>query len=349
MRKWHFQIVHHDIWDYDTPMAPNLLDVTVNGRPRKIIASTDEAGLGLRARSRDRRADLADVETPVLQSEVPGEQTSPTQPIPSQARAVRAAGMLVESDLIDYTPAIKDSALKLAQKCRMGPYFIPASPADGKGKNGSTLHVLVVRAGRERRREHRRRRGGRSGNGHDLRRRRRAGMSTIAVAKDPCSELRLQRRRTTAAASRRFRRLPLDRDGAARAVDAAGCAAGAVRSGARRSPARSRRAAPRRRGDQASAASRSSSRRSCGGVTAYNMNTGDKKWWMPNGGFEQVTSTDPMFAGVTLPPAGGRGPAAGHHDEDARHLRHRPQRWRRAARRRSSTRSTRRPASRSAR
>ncbi len=44
MRKWHFQMVHHDIWDYDTPMAPNLLDVTVNGQPRKIIAATTKQG-----------------------------------------------------------------------------------------------------------------------------------------------------------------------------------------------------------------------------------------------------------------------------------------------------------------
>ncbi len=72
-------------------------------------------------------------ETPVLQSEVPGEKTSPTQPIPSRPAPYAQQG-LVESDLIDYTPAIKDSALKLAQECRMGPYYIPASPADGNGQ-----------------------------------------------------------------------------------------------------------------------------------------------------------------------------------------------------------------------
>ena len=80
------------------------------------------------------------VETPVLQSEVPGEQTSPTQPIPSKPAPYAQQG-LVEADLIDYTPAIKDSALKLAKKCRMGPYFIPGSPADGKGKNGPAQYT----------------------------------------------------------------------------------------------------------------------------------------------------------------------------------------------------------------
>ena len=65
------------------------------------------------------------VETPVLQSDVPGEQTSPTQPIPTKPAPYSQQG-LVEADLIDYTPAIKDSALKLAKRCRMGPYYIPA-------------------------------------------------------------------------------------------------------------------------------------------------------------------------------------------------------------------------------
>jgi quinoprotein glucose dehydrogenase len=70
------------------------------------------------------------IETPVLQSEVPGEQSWPTQPIPSKPAPYSQQG-LVESDLIDYTPAVKDSALKLAKTCRMGPYYIPASPTDG--------------------------------------------------------------------------------------------------------------------------------------------------------------------------------------------------------------------------
>ena len=43
-RKWHFQMVHHDIWDYDAPMAPNLLDVTVDGKPRKVIAQSSKQG-----------------------------------------------------------------------------------------------------------------------------------------------------------------------------------------------------------------------------------------------------------------------------------------------------------------
>ena len=140
MRKWHFQMVHHDIWDYDTPMAPNLLDVTVNGQRRKIIAQTTKQGWVYVLDRVTGQPIWPMPETPVLQSDVPGEKTSPTQPIPSKPAPYAQQG-LVEGDLIDYTPAIKDSALKLAQACRMGPYFIPASPADGKGKNGPAQYT----------------------------------------------------------------------------------------------------------------------------------------------------------------------------------------------------------------
>ena len=93
----------------------------------------------------------------MLQSDVPGEKTSPTQPIPSKPAPYSQQG-LEEDDLIDYTPEIKAAALHLAQLCRMGPYFVPASALDGTDE----ASLLVVRARRERRREHRRRRGGRS-------------------------------------------------------------------------------------------------------------------------------------------------------------------------------------------
>ena len=106
-------------------------------------------------------------ETPVLQSEVPGEKTSPTQPIPTQARAVRAAGARGESDLIDYTPAIKDSALKLAKTLPHGAVLHPG--VAGRRLHAERAHLLLVRARRVRWREHRRRRGGRSGDGHAVR------------------------------------------------------------------------------------------------------------------------------------------------------------------------------------
>ncbi len=134
-RKWHFQMVHHDIWDYDIPMAPNLLDVTIDGKPRKIVAATTKQGWVYTFDRVTGEPIWPMPETPVLQSEAPGEQTSPTQPIPSRPAPYSQQG-LVESDLIDYTPAIKDSALVLAKRCRMGPYFIPGTPTDGSAKSG---------------------------------------------------------------------------------------------------------------------------------------------------------------------------------------------------------------------
>jgi quinoprotein glucose dehydrogenase len=136
-RKWHFQMVHHDIWDYDTPMAPNLMDVTIDGKPRKVIAQPTKQGWLYVFDRATGEPIWPIVETPVLQSEVPGEQTSPTQPIPSRPLPYSQQG-LVESDLIDYTPEIKAAALKLGQQCRMGPYYIPAQPADGTAPSGLT-------------------------------------------------------------------------------------------------------------------------------------------------------------------------------------------------------------------
>src|SRR5436305_611229 len=169
-------------------MARNLLDVTVNGRRRKIVAQTTKQGWVYTLDRVTGEPIWPIVETPVLQSEVPGEQTSLTQPIPSRPAPYSQQG-LVESDLIDYTPAIKDSALKLAQKCRMGPYFIPASPADGKGKSGKAQYTCSWYAP-----------GAAGGVNIDggtaadpetgmIYVGGQSGMSTIAVQKDPCSEL----------------------------------------------------------------------------------------------------------------------------------------------------------------
>ncbi len=132
-KRWHFQMVHHDIWDYDTPMAPNLMDITVDGKVRKAIAATTKQGW-IYTFDRETGVPIWPMpETPVLQSDVPGEATSPTQPIPSKPVKYAQQG-LVADDLIDYTPEIKAAALHLAQLCRMGPYFVPPSAIDGSSK-----------------------------------------------------------------------------------------------------------------------------------------------------------------------------------------------------------------------
>ncbi|HTL04194.1 MAG TPA: PQQ-binding-like beta-propeller repeat protein [Gemmatimonadales bacterium] len=274
-RKWHYQMVHHDIWDYDTPMAPNLLDVRVNGRPRKIIAVTTKQGWAYTFDRVTGEPIWPIVETAVLQSEVPGEQTWATQPIPSKPAPYSQQG-LQESDLIDYTPAIKDSALKVAKRCRMGPWFIPASLADGTGKSGFKCSWYAPGAS-----------GGVNIDGGGavdpeacmLYVGSQSGLSTIQVQKDPCSEFRYSS-----------------------VHDSCGLL-GALPAPAGYTPPAERPGGFAGRGGNSRIGGISILKpKEYGGVTAYDMNSGDKKWWIPNGGFMTPTSKDPLFAGVTLLP-----------------------------------------------
>ena len=283
-RRWHYQFVHHDIWDYDTPMAPNLLDVTVDGRRRKIVAQTTKQGWVYALDRLTGEPIWPIVETPVLQSEVPGEQTWPTQPIPSKPAPYSQQG-LVESDLIDYTPAIKDSALKLAKRCRMGPYFIPASLADGTGASGYRCSWYAPGAS-----------GGVNidgGTAADPETGRiyvgsQSGLSTIQVQKDPCSEFRYSS--------------PHDSCGLLGALPAP--EGYVAQSGAARGNGFEGRAAGSTIGGVSILKPKP-----LGGVTAYDMNSGEKIWWIPNGITTPVRTNDSLFARVTLPPQPGRGQA----------------------------------------
>jgi quinoprotein glucose dehydrogenase len=285
-RKWHYQFVHHDIWDYDTPMAPNLLDVTIDGRQRKIIAQTTKQGWVYVLDRVTGEPIWPIVETPVLQSDVPGEQTSPTQPIPTKPAPYAQQGLL-ESDLIDYTPAIKDSALKLAKACRMGPYYIPASPADGKGKNGPSQYKCSWYAP-----------GASGGVNIDggaaadpetgmLYVGGQSGMSTITVAHDPCSEFRYTSPHDSCGKIGALKPPP----GYKPAEGGEGRGGGFSRVNVQTFI-----------GANAQTGVSIFKPKEMGGITAYDLTTGDKKWWVPNGNrWREVTTTDPLFAGVTLP------------------------------------------------
>ncbi|HTI62785.1 MAG TPA: PQQ-binding-like beta-propeller repeat protein, partial [Gemmatimonadaceae bacterium] len=283
-RKWHYQFVHHDIWDYDTPMAPNLLDVTIDGKPRKIIAATTKQGFVYVLDRVTGEPIWPIVETAVQQSEVPGEETSPTQPIPTKPAPYSQQG-LQESDLIDYTPAIKDSALKLAKKCRMGPYFIPGSPLDGKGKNGpSEYNCSWYAPGAS---------GGVNIDGGTAADPEtgmiyvggQSGLSTIAVAHDPCSELNYTSPHNSCG------------KGGATPPPPGYVAPQGEAGGPGRGGAFSRIAVTTTIGGISILKPKE-----LGGITAYDLNTGDKKWWVPNGDlWREQTTTDSLFAGVTLP------------------------------------------------
>jgi quinoprotein glucose dehydrogenase len=131
-RKWHYQLVHHGIWDNDIPSAPMLLDLTINGRTVKAVAQpTKQCFLYVFDRVTGTPI-WPIVETPVPQGNVPGEWYSPTQPIPTKPPAYERQGSR-EDDLIDFTPELRAEALKLVSKYKMGPLFTPpvASKAEG--------------------------------------------------------------------------------------------------------------------------------------------------------------------------------------------------------------------------
>jgi quinoprotein glucose dehydrogenase len=123
-RKWHFQIVHHPIWDYDLSSAPLLADVVIDGQPRKIVAlPTKETFLYVFDRITGKPIWPIE-ERPVPQSDVPGEKTSPTQPFPTKPPAY-SRQQVTDDDLIDFTPELKAKAREQMKAYKNGPMFNP--------------------------------------------------------------------------------------------------------------------------------------------------------------------------------------------------------------------------------
>ena len=132
VRKWHYQLVHHGLWDFDIPCAPMLADITVDGRPVKALAQpTKQAFLYMFDRVTGQPIFPME-ERPVPQSTVPGEKTSATQPFPTRPPAYDTQGFTV-ADLIDFTPGLRKEAEALVARYQLGPLFTPAvlSQADG--------------------------------------------------------------------------------------------------------------------------------------------------------------------------------------------------------------------------
>ena len=131
-KKWHFQFVHHPIWDYDTVGAPLIVDATIDGKPRKLVAQASKQGW-LYVFDRLTGEPIWPMpERPVPQSNVPGEKTSPTQPFPSKPPAY-SRNFLATDDVIDFTPALRAQALENLKKYRWEQTpFVPAVIPDGK-------------------------------------------------------------------------------------------------------------------------------------------------------------------------------------------------------------------------
>jgi quinoprotein glucose dehydrogenase len=123
-RKWHYQLVHHGIWDMDIPCAPILVDVTINGRTVKAVAQpTKQAFLYVFNRETGEPI-WPIVEKPVEKGDVPGEWYAPTQPFPSKPPAYDRQGVSAD-DLIDFTPELRAEAMKVIERYKVGPIFTP--------------------------------------------------------------------------------------------------------------------------------------------------------------------------------------------------------------------------------
>jgi quinoprotein glucose dehydrogenase len=131
-KKWHYQIVHHPIWDFDLPAAPILADITVSGRAIKAVAVPTKQGI-LYVFDRVTGKPVWPIEEkPVEKGEVPGEWYSPTQPMPTKPAAYAKNGTSID-DLIDFTPELRAQAVAIASRYKLGPIFTPpvVSKADG--------------------------------------------------------------------------------------------------------------------------------------------------------------------------------------------------------------------------
>ena len=137
-RVWHFQTVHHDIWDWDNPTAPILADVTIDGRPREVVVQLTKQAFAYVLDRETGEPVWPIVETSVPETDVPGERTSPTQPLPSRPAPYDRQGVTPE-DLIDFTPALRAEAIEAVAGLRLGRLFSPPSLAEAPDGTRGTL------------------------------------------------------------------------------------------------------------------------------------------------------------------------------------------------------------------
>lgn len=136
-RVWHFQMVHHGLWDYDNPAAPNLIDITVDGRKIKAIAQVTKQGFCFVFDRVTGKPVWPIEEHPVPPSDIPGERAAPTQPFPTKPPPFEYQGVGID-DLIDFTPELRAAAKKAIENFRIGPLYTPPS----LGVAGGTLGTI---------------------------------------------------------------------------------------------------------------------------------------------------------------------------------------------------------------
>ena len=138
---WHFQAVHHGLWDYDFPAAPTLADITVNGRDIKVVAITSKQANTYVFDRVTGEPVWPIEERPVPQGDVPGEWYAATQPFPTKPPAYDQQGVTID-DLIDFTPELRQEAIAMLDDYVWGPFFTPPSLIDESP--GGTKGTMVV-------------------------------------------------------------------------------------------------------------------------------------------------------------------------------------------------------------
>ena len=144
-RIWHFQAVHHGIWDWDIASAPVLADVVIDGRLRKIVAQVSKTAFAYVFDRVTGEPIWPIEERPVPQTTVPGEWTAPTQPFPTRPAPFDLQGVTID-DLIDFTPELREEAVAIAGEYLLGPMFTPPI-VRGEGGKEATLAVPGMAGG----------------------------------------------------------------------------------------------------------------------------------------------------------------------------------------------------------
>jgi len=135
-RRWHFQIHHSDQWNYDLPTPPMLIDLNVDGQAIPAVIQNTKQGL-IFAFNRETGEPIWPIEDrPVIQTEVPGNYTSPTQPYPTWPEPVDRIILdgITEEFVIDYTPELKEQAMTILNGYRIGGLYVPALPNTYEGE-----------------------------------------------------------------------------------------------------------------------------------------------------------------------------------------------------------------------
>ena len=137
-RLWHFQAIHHDVWDWDFPCAPIIADVVIDGVERKIVAQPSKQAW-LYVFDRITGEPIWPIEErPIETSDVPGELLSATQPYPTKPPAYDRQGVSLD-DLVDFTPEIRRRAEEIAARHRIGPIFTPITVSEPDGVIGTLM------------------------------------------------------------------------------------------------------------------------------------------------------------------------------------------------------------------